>query len=364
MKILLVSTVPICRNGITNVICNYISAMNCENIRLDLVANNIPQDVYRELVEAKGGRLYHIGKFPNIFNYVWRLSRLIRKNGYDVVHIHGNSHTVCIELLAAVLGGCKRRIVHAHNTYCKSILLHKLLMLPFRVWYTHGLACGREAGIFMFGKDDFTVMNNGVDTIKYRFDNSVRKSVRESLQLTEESIVVGHVGMFNTAKNQSFLIDVFEKLSKKNPIYRLMMIGDGELRNEIEQKVTHLKLENRVMFTGDIDNVSDYLNAIDVIVMPSLYEGLPLSLIEQQANGLQCIVSDAITTEADKTGNLRFISLNAKVSEWMQSIEECDCKQGREQRSRNAIKSIVQCGYSIQEEAQKLKEYYINAVER
>lgn len=364
MKILLVSTVPVCKNGITNVIYNYIKAMNCEGIRFDLVANNFPDSIYKELVKSKGGKLYHIGKFPHIYVYVWKLSRLIRNNKYDIVHIHGNSHTVCVELLAAFLGGCKTRIVHAHNTYCKSLFVHKLLAFPFRMLCTHGMACGKEAGVFMFGKYDFTVMNNGVDTIKYAYDDAMRRSVRNSLQLTDDSIVVGHVGMFNEAKNHAFLVDVFDKLSKRNSNSHLVMIGDGALRNEIEHKVAGLGLNDKVTFTGNIDNVYEYLNAIDVIVMPSLHEGLPLSLIEQQANGLQCICSANITEEADKTGNLCFISLDAPVLEWVTAIEYSNCKQMREQRSKNAIIAIAKAGYSIHEEAKKLKEYYINVIER
>ena len=117
-------------------------------------------------------------------------------------------------------------------------------------------------------------------------------------------------------------------------------------------------LTNKVTFTGNIDNVSEFLNAIDIIIMPSLYEGLPLTLVEQQANGLQCIVSDMITKEADKTGNLCFISLNAPISEWVQAIESSNCKQGREQRSKEAACAIEKAGYCIQTEAKKLVEFY------
>lgn len=294
--------------------------------------------------------------------YVLSLFKIIKKNRYDAVHIHGNSHTVTIELLAAKMAGCDVRIVHAHSTKCGSATLHKILTLPFDWLCTHRLACGNLAGKFMFGFKPYRVINNGVDVIRYSFDYKLRISLRTKLSLSESDTLIGHVGYFQALKNQSFLVDVFAALVKRNSNYRLLLIGDGTLRPEIEQKVTSLGLKDKVTFTGNIDNVSDYLNAVDVIVMPSLFEGLPLTLIEQQANGLQCIVSDAITTEADKTGNLQFLSLNAPISEWVQSIENSNCKQGREQRSIEAIESIRRCGYSIQEEAKKLKEYYINAV--
>ena len=123
---------------------------------------------------------------------------------------------------------------------------------------------------------------------------------RIKLALTETDILICHVGYFMPVKNQSFLVDVFAELAKNDSRYHLLLIGDGAMRTEIEQKVACLGLTNKVTFTGNIDNVSEYLNAADIIIMPSLYEGLPLTLVEQQANGLQCAVSDTITAEADK----------------------------------------------------------------
>lgn len=185
-----------------------------------------------------------------------------------------------------------------------------------------------------------------------------KASLRAKLSLSDNDTLIGHVGYFLALKNQSFLVDVFAELVKRDNNYHLVLIGDGAMRPEIEKKVDSLGLKDKVTFTGNINNVSDYLNAIDLIVMPSLFEGLPLTLVEQQASGLQCIVSDTITKEADKTGNLRFISLNASISEWVQAIENSNCKQDREQRSKKAVDDIAKAGYSIQTEANKLVEFY------
>lgn len=357
MKILVINTVPTDKNGITNVIFNYLNAID-DDISIDYVAINTPDNNYKNILEKRGATLYSLNR-RNVLGYISSLAKIIKKKKYDAVHIHGNSHTMVLELLAARLGGCKVRITHSHNTTCNSLALHKLLTPLFNSLYTYGLACGKEAGIWQYGNRPFKIINNGVDTNSFAFNSDVRIKIRQKLGLTDDQILIGNVGHFwGKVKNQSFLVDVFTELVKRDNNYYLVLIGDGAMRPEIEKKVDSLGLKDKVTFTGNINNVSDYLNAIDIIVMPSLFEGLPLTLVEQQANGLQCIVSNTITKEADKTGNLRFISLNAPISEWVQAIENCNCKQGREQRSQNAVDDIAKAGYSIQTETKNLVGFY------
>lgn len=356
MKILVINTVPTDKNGITNVIINYLNAMG-NDVVFDYVAINNPNVFYIKFLKEKGAALYTL-KRRNVLGYIGALSKIIKKNKYDAIHVHGNSHTVVLELLAAKLAGCKVRIIHAHSTGCNSVVLHKLLAGLFDSLCTDRLACGEEAGKFMFGNKPFKIINNGVDVEKFSFDNKAREAFRVKLALAENDILVGHVGYFMPVKNQSFLIDVFAELAKNDSRYHLVLIGEGTMRTEIEQKVASLKLTNKVTFTGNIDNVSEYLNAIDIIIMPSLYEGLPLTLVEQQANGLQCVVSDTITAEADKTGNLCFLSLQAPISDWVHAIANSLCMQDRELRSKDAVIAIESAGYSIRKEAKKLVEYY------
>lgn len=360
MKVLVINTVPTEKNGITNVIFNYLAAIKHNTIQMDVLMINDAELSYKNEVVKNGGKAIVIKRSSNsITSYFIKLIRVIRKNKYDAVHIHGNSHTMVLELLAAILGGCKVRITHSHNTTCNSLALHKLLTPLFNSLYTHGLACGKEAGIWQYGNRPFKIINNGVDTNSFAFNSDARMQIRQKLGLTDDQILIGNVGHFwGKVKNQSFVVKIFSELYEKDKRYRLCLIGDGLLRPDIELQVKKSNLKNKVTFTGNINNVSDYLNAIDLIVMPSLFEGLPLTLVEQQANGLQCIVSDTITKEADKTGNLRFISLNAPISEWVQAIENCNCKLGREQRSQKAVDDIAKAGYSIQTEAMKLVDFY------
>ena len=356
-KILIINTVPTEKNGITNVIFNYLSATEEKGGIFDYVSLNDPDEVYKAGIKRVGGTIYVLNRSSKgILSYLKSLNNIIKANTYDIVHIHGNSHTVVLELIAAKNAGCRVRIVHAHSTRCNSLVVHRILTPLFNYLCTHRIACGKDAGSFMFGRKPFTVMNNGIVTRKYAFKPQSRKEIKEKLGWVDCNII-GHVGYFMALKNQSFIVDVFESIYKQNPDYRVILIGDGPMREEIQNKLDSKGLSKMACLTGNIDNVNDYLNAIDVIVMPSLFEGVPLTLIEQQANGLPCVVADTITKEADKTGNLRFLSLKAPVEEWAQAVISED-GISREERSKKAIEDITKAGYSIEEEARTLVKYY------
>lgn len=357
-RVLLICTTKIGKTGITNVVMNYLRSFNTVEIKFDLCAINNPEQTYIDIVRNQGGNVYVIERLGKTVRYFKKLTHLIRVQGYDVVHIHTNSHTAILELLAAKIAKCPVRIVHSHNTTCKSVLLHRMLTPFFYLLYTHGLACGMDAGRWMFGNRPFSVINNGVDVVKFSFDKYKRNAIRKKLCVEEGHFLLGHVGMFNGVKNQQFVVEIVSELCKKNEKYRLVLIGDGEQRNKVEEITKNLNLEDKVFFTGNIDNVSDYLSAIDLIVMPSLYEGLPLALIEQQANGLKCVVSDTITQEVNKTGNVTFLSLNSPAEKWAEIIESMNNVEDREIVSQNAINDIILAGYSIREEAKKLEDYY------
>lgn len=339
------------------VIFNYLKAIETTNITVDLVSLNEPDPQYVKVVEDKGGRVHVLPRSGmKVFVYWNRLRKLVKSENYDAVHIHGNSHTVVLELSAVWFAGCNVRIVHSHNTTCTYTRIHKLMTFPFNRLYTHGLACGKLAGEWMFGNNPFEVINNGVDTELFGFKNSVAIAIRKEFGW-QNNKVIGHVGSFTTVKNQTFLVDVFAEVYRRDTNYRLLLIGDGNLRNDVKEKVEFLGLTDAVKFTGNVDRVYDYINVMDLVVMPSLFEGLPLTLVEQQANGLLCVVADTITREADKTGALYYMSLKSPVEDWADMIMSLNLF-GREERSIAALECIRDCGYSIQEEAKKLRCFY------
>ena len=363
MKILLINTVPTRTNGITNVIFNFIRASDSKKIQYDYVSINKMDSIYIDMVKLNGGKCFVFERsIKTLVSYILRLKRVIREMKYDAVHIHANSHMCIIELIAALMGGCKVRIVHAHSTSCGSRVVHECLKPLFDALCPYRLACGMAAGKFMFRNKTFVVLNNGIDTYKYSFSEKSRMSIRNKLGILNDEILMGHVGYFQAVKNQKYIVSILYQLVSKGKNFKLVLIGDGDLRAEVDAQVDQLKLNERVIFTGNINNVEEYLSAMDIIVMPSLFEGFPLSLMEQQVNGLQCVCSDTITTDVDKTGNVKFVSLKKTAGQWADVICSFFSNMGREQRSQEAVKSIEEAGYSIQAVTKKLERYYINVI--
>lgn len=363
MKILVLSANPFKRNGVSNVIFNYISSMDMTGVQMDAVSMNQPDETYSCIMHEKGIDCYIIERsVKKIFQRWYKLFKLIKVKKYDAIHLHGNSHLLVLELSAAWAAGCKVRIVHSHSTKCKSPFIHKLLSPLFNRLCTHRIACGNAAGEWMFGSHEFEVINNGINIDRYTYNQDVRLQYRSEFNWSEGNIVVGHVGNFYDVKNHKFLIDVFKELHSINKDYRLLLLGDGVLRNDIETQIKKYGLSNEVILAGSVSNVFDYLNAIDCIAMPSLFEGLPLSLMEQQANGLQCFVSDTISKESNKTSFVKFLPLNSSAKEWAMYINSEVDKINRAERSKLAKRLITESGYNIFNEAQKLKQYYFNTL--
>ena len=278
---------------------------------------------------------------------------------------HGNSATLSLEMAAARFAGCKIRISHCHNTKCRFPIIHRILLPLFNSLCTHRLACGDAAGYWLYKNKDFRVFFNGIDTERFSFDIAKRNKVREQLGITVDQTVIGHVGAFNEVKNQSFLVDVLSSLLTVCPEYLVLFVGSGPLYETLKEKVASLQLQGNVIFVGETDCVAEYLNACDLIAMPSLYEGLPLSLIEEQANGLSCIVSDTVTNETDKTGNLIFLSLSEGANKWANVIRGIQrvTDRKRQNNSEIAVELIKQSGYDIYIGADNLRKYYFEIVE-
>lgn len=364
MKVLVISTVALEKNGITSVIVNLLQAVDKKDLHFDIVAIKKPLPEIQETLAALGCKIYVLERsLLRIPSYVISLSKIIKDEKYDIVHAHGNSSTLFFEMLSALIGNCKIRIAHSHNTTCTSKCLNTALKPFFKLTYTDGMACGQDAGRWMFGSHSFTVIKNGINVNRFRYDLSKRIEIREKYFIPDDAIVIGHVGMFNNQKNHRFLLDIYRDIYRFNPNIHLMLVGDGPLKLDFQNKIQKEEYKSNILFVGTTSDVNSYLCAMDAIAMPSLYEGLPLSVIEEQANGLTCILSANITREVDKTGNLFFLSLSDKDA-WIKAITNITCDKNRELKSYDAIADIIKSGYSIEEEAQKLREYYLDALKR
>lgn len=357
MNILIINTVPTERNGITNVIFNLHQAIDDKNVKMDLMTINHPTDNYKLSITEKGGEVYVLSRLLSApIKYLRNLASLIRENKYDLVHVHGNSSTMILDVFGVLLGQCRNVITHSHSTSSSYIFLHVIFKPLLNVLVSSKIACGKEAGKWLYGKSKFHILRNGINVEKFRFNEYVREKVRKDLDISPDCFLLGHIGEINENKNQSFIIDILSHLSLSGN-YKLVLVGDGPERKSLENKVEIMGLSSRVIFTGGINNPQDYLSAFDLLVMPSKFEGLPLTLVEAQASGLQCVISDTITTEVDLTGTVSFVPLNNGAKHWGDVIRRLESADRMDQAEKN-IRSITEKGYNIVSSAKQLVSIY------
>lgn len=365
MKVLIINTVTFRLNGMTSVIMNYYRNMDKTGMRIDFIVPNEITQEYRDELESNQTKVFCIPRKSNPIKYQKQIYEIMKKNHYDVVHIHGNSATMILELIPAKCAKVPVRIAHSHNTTCTHMKVHKLLSSVFHKLYTHAFACGQEAGNWLFQGKKFVELKNGIDLEKFAYNISVREKYRKAIN-ADGRVVIGHIGNFINQKNHTFLIDAYAELLKKNPNYLLLLISDGVLLDEMKKKVSNLGIEENVLFLGKTTEAQNYLQAMDIFVLPSLHEGLPVVLVEAQAAGLPCLVADTVARESDLTDTLKFISIE-RTDDWVEEIEKQT--QELEHRDRQQIctawqEKIRKAGYDIKENANYMRLLYSEALEQ
>ena len=208
-----------------------------------------------------------------------------------------------------------------------------------------------HVGRWMFKNHSFVIMRNAINTEKFVYDPEIAKRQKESLGI-EDKFVLGHVGRFNFQKNHEFLIEIFNEVCKENANTVLLLVGTGELEENIHKKVRNLGLHEKVKFLGVREDIPELMQAMDVFVFPSLFEGLPVTLVEAQAAGLPCVVSDTITKEIDITNNVKFLDINGKTYEWAKDIIK------KKERKKEAYHMLEKAGFDIKNNAEWLVEQY------
>ena len=260
--------------------------------------------------------------------------------------------------------GVPVRICHAHNApngFDAKMIVRTYLKKRMMPYLTHLFMCGEASGKWLYGeknKSRFLMLNNAIDAVSYIYDLSKREEMRRHLGLADE-LVIGHVGRFNPQKNHSFLIDIFAALLKKEPNAVLLLVGGGEDMTKIQAKAQIMGIAEHVRFLGVRSDVADLMQAMDVFLFPSLYEGLGIALIEAQTAGLPCVVSDTIPHEAYLTDLVDSESLSAPAEKWAEKIL---AKRAIPRTDRRA--EIAAHGFDITTEAVKLQEFYLKAYEQ
>ena len=269
--------------------------------------------------------------------------------------MNGNSTTMAIELFAAKLAKIKLRIAHSHNTKTEHSFTNKLLRPLFNYSVNGRLACNEAAGKWLFKRKKFIIVRNGIDLNKYKYSLEQRKKIRKELDIKPNQKLLGHVGYFNYQKNQIFLVHVLKKLPND---YKLIFIGEGNDLKNVNAEVDKHNLKDRVIFTGNVTNVPDYLSAMDLFLLPSRFEGQPFVLIESSASGLRNIISDNVSVETNICKNNTYVNLT-DIGAWISAIKKVTLSD-REERSLKYSSILEYKGYNSRKNAYKLLNFYKN----
>ena len=287
-------------------------------------------------------------------------SAFFRETRFDAVY-YNTCDIVSIDMLRfARRAGVPVRIIHSHSSDNQQYVHKKmdtLHLMAERInrktlnrYATHLLACSENAGRWMFGNRPFTVINNGINTERYRYCDEAGKAIREQYGF-DNCLLVGIIGRLSAPKNPAYSLQILEALFRIEPASRAVFIGDGPLRQETEEAAERTGIRERIVFTGAVDNVPEWMFAVNALLMPSLFEGFPFVLIEAQAAGLPCVVSSVITHEVDLTGLIQFMDLSDAPEKWAEKLLSC----GKQKRT-DCTGRIISAGYSIQHTAQQVTE--------
>ena len=344
------------RGGLETLLMNYYRHINRAEIQFDFLVHRYNRAAYDDEIESLGGKIYRLPRL-NPFSIIYKRSLAAFFNThpeYQIVHAHLDCMSSVV-LKAAKECGVEVRIAHSHSSSQDKNLKYplKLFFRHFIPKYaTHLLACGELAGKWMFRGADFKIMNNAIDTKKYIFSLAKKQQIRFRFGIKEDEFVIGHVGRFSPVKNHRFILDVFAAIQEQCKA-KLLLVGDGPLRTNIEREVKKLKLDDKVIFTGIRNDVPDLLQAMDVFVFPSMYEGLPLTIIEAQAAGLPCFISDKVPLECKITNLVQQIPVNAGVKAWTDGI-----MRSTTVARRNTDQGICEAGFDICTNTELLERYY------
>ncbi|HEY9542914.1 glycosyltransferase family 1 protein [Prevotella sp.] len=351
------------RFGVTAVAMNYFRNIDPTKVQIDVVCFSDSEETIVNEIIAKGSKVFFMPKLGmrSIFDFKDFYVKLFTENKYDVVHSHFNQIDAIVFPIAKKYG-VKHCISHSHNTKFSDYKLRAIrnwaMCLPLKRLADTWAACSVLAGEFLYGKNfsrspKSLVINNAIDCDKFAYNKDVREQLRAELGVKDE-ILLGNVGSLKIQKNHIFLLDIFHHLINKDRkhIYKLLIVGDGPLNEELKSKCIQLGIDRHVIWTGARKDVHRLLQAMDIFLLPSLYEGLPVIGIEAQASGVPCLFSDTITKEVDVC-NVTFLPINGNLDLWSNSISNLVSFK------RIDVSAIVsKKKYDIRKEGERMIEFY------
>lgn len=359
---------PIFYGGQESFVMDFLRHMDKTDLHIDLLTPYFCDNhQFMQEVGSWGGKIVTFGlKFSpgqSRFNIVEGLDVYLKTNKYDIVHVHSGS----ISVLALVAECAKKNnvckvIVHSHcgieKKTPKNFLMRQYGNYKMKNNVDIYCACSKVAGKAKFTdaivKGRLKIVNNGIDLGKYRFNPEIRERIRKALGIGSSTYVIGHAGRFSYQKNHKFLVEIFKTYSEANDNTVLILLGDGELKYDVVKQIEALKLKEKVFMPGNVNNVYEYLQAFDIFLLPSRYEGLPMVGVEAQAAGLPTIVSANVSDELAMIETFKFLPINRGADVWVEQIKKF---VGLERRDQS--ENILTHGYDINATAVKIREMYI-----
>lgn len=348
--------------GVESVVMNYYRHIDRSKIQFDFICDEDSTNIPYDEINSLGGKVILIPPYQKVIKYHNELKKVLKDGNYKIVHSHINTLSV-FSLWAAKSAGVPIRIAHSHSTTNKKEkkknLMKQVLKHFSKVFATDYMCCSELAGRWLFGDKEYDrgnvyLLNNAIDLDKFKYDENIRKEKRKELNISDDTLVIGHVGRFVEQKNHRFLIDIFNEVHKERENSILLLAGQGPLIDEIKEKVSGLGLNESVRFLGQRKDIDKLYQAFDVFLLPSLYEGLPVVGVEAQATGLLCILSDDMTSETKILATTRFISLNHSARKWSEILLEQYSKFKR----KNTEDEITNNNFNIKKEKNKLENKY------
>ena len=352
------------RGGAESMVMNYYRAIDRSKVQFDFVVHREEKGDYEDEITALGGRIYRMTPLRphTLGKYAQQISTFFDEHPEYRI-IHGQcSESGYYFYKEASRRGIPVIIAHAHNSHVKIDLkwfFRTWMKYKMRPYLTHYFSCGEEAAIWLFGKDlaqKAIILKNAIDTRRYRYDAQIRELKRKELGLDAHSLTLCHIGRFDKVKNHQFIIKVMAQIIKKCPNTQLLLIGDGELRQQTEQQTKDYGLESNVKFLGVRPDVNELLQAADALVFPSLFEGLPMTLVEAQCSGLPCVISENIPHEVDFTDLVEQLPLETGAEKWSEQLLQATTKH--HERGTYAQR-VSDAGYDIQTNAKWLENFYL-----
>lgn len=348
------------RGGAESMVMQLYRNIDRSTIQFDFIVHTPQKQAYYQEVLSLGGKIYHFPAFngKNFFAMRKLWKRFFEQHPeYTIVHSHVRSYASVYMPIAKKCG--RKTIIHSHSTSNgKSVIsaVKYLLQYPLRFQADYLFACSTESGKWLYGsralkKNNYVFLPNGIDIERYRYSKETANEYRAKLNL-QNNFVIGHVGRFHEAKNHMFLLDIMAEVCHKRSDAMLLLVGDGPQREKIEEKIRKMDLEQRVILTGSRSDVPELMQAMDVFVFPSLWEGLPVTVVEAQASGLPCLVSDKITKDIDISDLVNRLSINS-VSAWSDMLVKMDVAR------MDVQEQIRAAGFSVQDLAWFLRDFYI-----